>query len=136
MGSQRMMRWLDWNLQRAHAKPPRQFPRISARTIAGELAGHQYASDPVCAQGRTCKRSNQGTVNSARQSKHRVTVTRLAEIACNSCHNGVPALGVLCSWSVQCGTALRGDGRGFEIREVRRTPDGQVNIYVREVTAQ
>lgn len=25
------------------------------------------------------------------------------------------------------------DGRGFEIREVRRGPDGQVNIYVREV---
>jgi|GEM_PF-5887303 len=27
----------------------------------------------------------------------------------------------------------REDGSGFEIREVRRSPDGQVNIYVREV---
>ena len=34
----------------------------------------------------------------------------------------------------QQGAAIaREDGRGFEIREVRRSPDGQVNIYVREV---
>jgi hypothetical protein len=37
----------------------------------------------------------------------------------------------------QQGSAIaREDGRGFEIREVRRSPDGQVNIYVREVTSQ
>ncbi len=29
----------------------------------------------------------------------------------------------------------REDGCGFEIREVRRAPDGQVNIYVREITS-
>ena len=115
MGSQRMMRWLDWNLQRAHTKPPRQVPRISARAFAGELAGHQYTSNTVRPQGRTCKRSNQGTVNSARQSKHRVTVTRLAEIACNSRHNSVPAFCVLCSLRVQYGTALSSNGWGFEI---------------------
>lgn len=34
----------------------------------------------------------------------------------------------------QGGSVSREDGRGFEIREVRRTPDGQVNIYVREVS--
>ena len=115
MRRQRLMRRFNWNLQRLHAKPPRQVPRISARTIAGELAWHQYPSDTVRAQGSTRQRGNQSTVNSSRQSKHRVTMTSLAEIACNSCHNGVPALGVLCCWSVQCGTALRGDGRGFEI---------------------
>ncbi|MEI6712413.1 MAG: hypothetical protein WCO60_01585 [Verrucomicrobiota bacterium] len=32
------------------------------------------------------------------------------------------------------GSAIaRDDGRGFEIREVRKSPDGQVNIFVREV---
>jgi hypothetical protein len=36
----------------------------------------------------------------------------------------------------QGSSIAREDGRGFEIREVRRTPDGQVNIYVREVTSQ
>ncbi|MEI6871721.1 MAG: hypothetical protein WCL08_05510 [Verrucomicrobiota bacterium] len=37
----------------------------------------------------------------------------------------------------QQGAAIaREDGRGFEIREVRRSPDGQVNIYVREVLSQ
>jgi hypothetical protein len=36
----------------------------------------------------------------------------------------------------QGASIAREDGRGFEIREVRRTPDGQVNIYVREVTSQ
>lgn len=35
----------------------------------------------------------------------------------------------------QGASVARSDGRGFEIREVRRTPDGQVNIYVREVSA-
>jgi hypothetical protein len=35
----------------------------------------------------------------------------------------------------QGASVAREDGRGFEIREVRRTPDGQVNIYVREVSA-
>ena len=35
----------------------------------------------------------------------------------------------------QGASIAREDGRGFEIREVRRTPDGQVNIYVREVSA-
>jgi hypothetical protein len=34
------------------------------------------------------------------------------------------------------GSAIsREDGRGFEIREVRRGADGQVNIFVREVIA-
>jgi len=33
----------------------------------------------------------------------------------------------------QGASIAREDGRGFEIREVRRSPDGQVNIYVREV---
>lgn len=33
-------------------------------------------------------------------------------------------------------SVLRGEGRGFEIREVRRGADGQVNVYVREVVAQ
>lgn len=33
-------------------------------------------------------------------------------------------------------SVLRSEGRGFEIREVRRGADGQVNIYVREVFAQ
>ena len=37
----------------------------------------------------------------------------------------------------QQGSAVaREDGRGFEIREVRRSPDGQVNIYVREVLSR
>ena len=37
----------------------------------------------------------------------------------------------------QQGAAIaREDGRGFEIREVRRSPDGQVNIYVREVLSR
>jgi len=36
----------------------------------------------------------------------------------------------------QGSSVARSDGRGFEIREVRRTPDGQVNIYVREVGGQ
>jgi hypothetical protein len=36
----------------------------------------------------------------------------------------------------QGSSIAREDGRGFEIREVRRSPDGQVNIYVREVTSQ
>jgi len=36
----------------------------------------------------------------------------------------------------QGSSIAREDGRGFEIREVRRSPDGQVNIYVREITAQ
>jgi hypothetical protein len=36
----------------------------------------------------------------------------------------------------QGSSIAREDGRGFEIREVRRTPDGQVNIFVREVTSQ
>ncbi len=36
----------------------------------------------------------------------------------------------------QGSSVARSDGRGFEIREVRRTPDGQVNIYVREVSGQ
>lgn len=35
----------------------------------------------------------------------------------------------------QGSSIAREDGRGFEIREVRRSPDGQVNIYVREVTS-
>jgi hypothetical protein len=35
----------------------------------------------------------------------------------------------------QGSSIAREDGRGFEIREVRRSPDGQVNIYVREVHA-
>ena len=35
----------------------------------------------------------------------------------------------------QGASVAREDGRGFEIREVRRTSDGQVNIYVREVSA-
>jgi hypothetical protein len=35
----------------------------------------------------------------------------------------------------QGAAVAREDGRGFEIREVRRTPDGQVNIFVREVSA-
>jgi hypothetical protein len=36
----------------------------------------------------------------------------------------------------QGSSIAREDGRGFEIREVRRSPDGQVNIFVREVTSQ
>jgi hypothetical protein len=36
----------------------------------------------------------------------------------------------------QGSSIAREDGRGFEIREVRRSPDGQVNIYVREVTSR
>ncbi len=35
----------------------------------------------------------------------------------------------------QGASVSKDDGRGFEIREVRRTPDGQINIYVREVSA-
>lgn len=35
----------------------------------------------------------------------------------------------------QGGAVAREEGRGFEIREVRRTPDGQVNIFVREVSS-
>ena len=35
------------------------------------------------------------------------------------------------------GSAIaRDDGRGFEIREVRKSEDGQINIFVREVNAQ
>jgi hypothetical protein len=35
----------------------------------------------------------------------------------------------------QGSSIARDDGRGFEIREVRKSPDGQVNIYVREISA-
>ncbi len=33
-------------------------------------------------------------------------------------------------------SVLRGEGRGFEIREVRHGADGHVNVYVREVVVQ
>ncbi len=36
----------------------------------------------------------------------------------------------------QGSSIAREDGRGFEIREVRPSPDGQINIYVREITSQ
>jgi hypothetical protein len=35
----------------------------------------------------------------------------------------------------QGSSIARDDGRGFEIREVRKSPDGQVNIFVREISA-
>jgi hypothetical protein len=35
----------------------------------------------------------------------------------------------------QGSSIARDDGRGFEIREVRKSPDGQINIFVREVNA-
>jgi hypothetical protein len=35
----------------------------------------------------------------------------------------------------QGSSIARDDGRGFEIREVRKSADGQVNIFVREVNS-
>jgi hypothetical protein len=35
----------------------------------------------------------------------------------------------------QGSSIARDDGRGFEIREVRKGPDGQINIFVREISA-
>lgn len=35
----------------------------------------------------------------------------------------------------QGSSIARDDGRGFEIREVRKSPDGQINIFVREISA-
>ncbi len=65
-----------------------------------------------------------------------------AVLRTNSNSAGAPKARVIVEYPAggvppQQGSSIaREDGRGFEIREVRRTPDGQVNIYVREVTAQ
>jgi hypothetical protein len=64
-----------------------------------------------------------------------------AVLRTNSNSAGAPKARVIVEYPAggvppQQGSSIaREDGRGFEIREVRRTPDGQVNIYVREVTA-